>query len=100
MRRKRFDREFKLEVVRDLESGKSLGEVCRQHNISANMASRWRREYRANPKRAFAGQGNPSTAEARIAQLERTVGKLYMQNEFLKKAHASLQQMLAENKER
>jgi transposase len=97
--RKSFDKDFKLTVVRDLESGKSAAQVSREHSIKPDMALRWAREYRADPKHAFAGKGVTSTAEARNAELERLVGKLYAENDFLKKALASLRSMLADTKE-
>jgi hypothetical protein len=34
---------------------------------------------------AFAGQGNAYTDEARVHELERMVGQLTMENDFLKK---------------
>ncbi|MBI3588336.1 transposase [Candidatus Micrarchaeota archaeon] len=97
--RRVFDRQFKLAVVGDLEAGKRLSEVCREHQIREDLACRWRNEYRSNPQHAFAGKGVPATAEARLAELERLVGKLYAENDFLKKACESLRSMLAETKE-
>lgn len=94
---RRFDKEFKLAVVRDLESGKRVAEVCREHSVKSDLARRWLREYRSNPKHAFSGKGVPSTTEARIAELERELGKLHMQNEFLKKCVESLQARLADS---
>jgi transposase len=97
--RKSFDKDFKLTVVRDLESGKSTAQVSREQSIKPGLVLRWRREYRANPKHAFSGKGVTSTVEARNAELERLVGKLYAENDFLKKALDSLRSMLAEAKE-
>jgi len=97
--RKSFDKDFKLAVVRELESGKSVAEVCREHGVKQDLVYRWKHEYRTNPKHAFSGKGVPSTLEARCAELERTVGRLYLENEFLKKASESLRSMLADAKE-
>jgi hypothetical protein len=49
------------------------------------MIHKWRKQYQQNPVIAFSGNGKISTNEARIAQLERTIGKLYLEKEFLKK---------------
>jgi transposase len=38
-----------------------------------------------NPEKAFSGTGQPYKEQARVAELERTIGKLYAENEFLKK---------------
>lgn len=97
--RRTFDKEFKLAVVRDLESGKTTAQVSRERSVKADLALRWAKEYRDNPKLAFAGKGKPATADAKVAELERMVGKLYAENDFLKKACESLRSMLAEAKE-
>ena len=97
--RKNFDKDFKLTVVRELESGKPTAQVSREQSVKPDMALRWAREYRADPKHAFSGKGVASSAEARVAELERLVGKLYAENDFLKKALGSLRSMLAEDKE-
>jgi len=97
--RKSFDKDFKFLVVQDLLAGKSTAQVSREHDIKYDLARRWLREYKADPHHAFAGKGTASTAEARNAELERLVGKLYAENDFLKKALGSLRSMLAGSKE-
>jgi transposase-like protein len=98
MKRKLFRKNEKLAVVSDMESGKTIAQVCREHEVKPEMAYRWKREYDRDPVHAFAGQGNASTADARLAKLERTVGQLYLENEFLKKVHESLRNKVAEAK--
>jgi len=75
-----------------------MAEVSREHQIKASLAQRWKREYESDPAHAFSGRGITASADARQAQLEREVGKLYVQNEFLKKCLDSLQKRLAESK--
>lgn len=53
--RRVFTREFKLAAVRELESGKPLGYVARQLEVSPNTLHRWRRELKAQPTKAFSG---------------------------------------------
>lgn len=96
MKRKTFSKEEKLAVVHELQSGKTVAQVCREHEIKFDMAYRWRNEYERNPVHAFAGHGKACTLEARNAELERTVGKLYLQVEFLKKVQEALQERLAQ----
>ncbi len=98
MKRQTFTKEVKLAVVRELQAGKTVAQVCREYEITASMASRWQREYETDPIHAFAGRGHAVKLEARNAELERTVGKLYLENEFLKKVHQALQQQLARAK--
>jgi len=95
--KRKFTKEFKLAVVRDLEDKKFV-EVCREHNLSYSVVQRWKREYAKNPKDAFAGSGNIWKEDARIAQYERIVGQLYAENAFLKKALEALKQHLAEER--
>ena len=95
--RKNFDKDFKLLVVQELLAGKPTAQVSREHDIKYDLARRWLREYKSNPKHAFAGKGVASTVEARNAELERLVGKLYAENDFLKKALDSLRSMLADS---
>ncbi len=61
--------------------------------------SRWKLEYRKNPESAFSGNGNTYKETARVHELERLVGKLYAENDFLKKALSSLEKRTREEKE-
>ncbi len=98
MVRKNISREVKLAVVQDLEAGKSVAQVCREYEVKPDASYRWKHEYERDPVHAFAGRGKASSAEARIAELERTVGRQHMQIDFLKKVHESLRSKLAETK--
>src|SRR5262249_44230153 len=82
--RRVFTREFKLAAIKELDSGKPLGYVARQLEVSANTLHRWRREFREQPTKAFSGQGRRVLAESREAELERKIGQLTMENDFLK----------------
>ncbi len=46
--------------------------------------------YYKDPENAFRGNGKTYKENARIAELERLVGQLYAENEFLKKALTAL----------
>ena len=100
MNGKVFSRAVKLSVVRELEAGKPVEELCRKYEASDNSVRRWLREYRAGSVNAFPGKGKISSLEARNAELERTVGRLYLQIELLKKALETLEAKLAEQKAR
>lgn len=86
VKRRRFTREFKLQVVREVETGKPLVQVAREYQIHPTLLGRWRKEHLKYAERAFTGNGNPYKDEARIAELERMVGQLTMENALLKKA--------------
>ena len=98
MKRKRFSKEFKLQVVQEMESGRDLVELCRQHDIASSLVYRWQREYEANPDLAFSGNGNPTTEETKVAQLERKIGQLYVQNEWIKSVNDKLRRVIVEIK--
>ncbi len=91
---------FKFEVVRQVEAGeKSLAAICREYELDPSLVIGWRHRVRELGLQAFPGSppgngvllpsGDPTTigaAEARIAELERLVGQLTLENQFLKKA--------------
>lgn len=95
--RRRFTREFKLTVVRELETA-SLTEVCRKHSLDASVVSKWRTDFEKNPQKAFAGRGNLWKPEAELERYKRIVGELYAENEFLKKVYERLKTVQEEEK--
>ena len=88
--RRKYTREFKLNVVQAYESGKSVGELTREHDIHANLVYKWTQEYRNNPTGSFRGSvngsGDGTAQERRISELEQMIGRLTMEADFLKKA--------------
>jgi transposase-like protein len=96
--RRIFTKEFKQQVVQELDNGKRLPEVCRENDIRQDLACRWRKEYHDDPQHAFGGHGVTAKTEARCVELENEVGKLHMQVGFLKKCVERLQARLAESK--
>ena len=93
--RRKFTRDFKLGLIRELEAGRSMAEVCRANDLHPSLMSKWRREYAADPENAFSGQGNTYKPEAKLAEYERLIGTLYAENAFLKKALRSLETSFA-----
>lgn len=83
--RRKFTRDFKIQVLRELENGKSVAELCRENQIHESLLCRWRQLYRKNPEEAFAGHGNTYKLEAKLAEQERIIGRLYAETELLKK---------------
>ncbi len=95
--RRQFPAEFKRSVVQELET-KSLTEVCRTHNLHPSTVSTWRKDYETDPREAFKGHGRLWKPEAKIAQLEQTLGELYAENALLKKAFERLKERQAEER--
>jgi transposase-like protein len=84
-KQRRFPAKFKRQVVEELLSGiTGPAQLCRHHNISSGLLHHWKKQY---SRGRF---GNEPTQEValkdRIAKLEQMVGRLTMENEFLKKA--------------
>lgn len=98
MVKRRFTKEFKLQVLREVAAGKEAVEIARQYELKHDLIYRWRKEYNADPTLAFSGRGVPSREATKVAELERKIGQLYLENEFLKKAANTLQAKLAEIK--
>ena len=89
--RRVYSRELKVAAMRDIDAGRTIGEVARQRELSPKLLERWRGEWRARCELAFPGQGRQGVSHAvdqpqRIAELERKIGQLTMENDFLKKA--------------
>ena len=88
-----YSRDLKIAAMRALDAGSTAGEIARKYQLSPKLLERWRGEWRAKGEtgvsRALAGVEPtlPAVDDARrIAELERKIGQLTMENDFLKKA--------------
>jgi len=83
-RKPTYTREFKLAILAQVNNGVPVAQVVRENGLHPQLVFRWKNEYLQDPEKAFAGPGNPYKDQAKIAELERMVGRLYSENEFLK----------------
>jgi transposase len=81
--RRRYDREFKLSVVAELEGGKPPVQIAREQGIHPSLPSRWRDESEENPEKAFRGNGKKYKEDEKISEQERILGQLYPDNRHL-----------------
>ena len=87
-----YSRDLKVAAMRALDAGARSGEIARKYQVSPHLLERWRSEWRAKGELAFPGIGrrgaaHPAVDDARrIAELERKIGQMTMENDFLKKA--------------
>lgn len=89
--RRQFTPEFKAQAALELVSGaKSLAEACREHQVNAALLSRWKTEFLQNAARAFQSEEQTGKEQARVAELERLVGRLTLELDIAKKASAML----------
>jgi len=87
-----YSRDLKIAAMRALDAGSAAGEIARKYQLSPKLLERWRGEWRAKGESAFPGNGSRGAGmlalddARRVAELERKIGQLTMENDFLKKA--------------
>jgi len=79
-----FSLEFKRQVVEELLSGESRpAQLCRRYNIGSSVLYHWKKQY---CRGKFNNEPIKEAAlKERIQLLERLVGRLTLENEFLKR---------------
>ena len=89
--RRHYDAQYKADVVLDiLIHGKSYGEASRVYGIKDSVLSRWRQEFVERAAVVFEAHTGADPRDARIAELERMVGRLATELEMVKKARSYL----------
>ena len=84
--RRRYSREFKLEVVRRVqELGRTQAQVAEELGVSANTINRWMKQFRQEKDDAFPGKGRQTSQAALISRLRRENERLRKERDFLKK---------------
>jgi transposase len=97
--RRQFSKEFKLQILREVEAGKSVAQAAREHEVHPNCITKWRGQLGKYGSDAFQGNGNLYTHEAKVAELERIIGvtrlrdsgQFAAENTLLKRALKSLE---------
>jgi len=92
-KRRKFSKDFKLDTVMEgLRGEKSIAQICRERNITDSLYYKWRDIFIENAEEIFEDrrENNKEENEGRIAELERMVGRLTMENDILKKAKSWL----------
>ena len=98
--RTNYTRDFKMAIIAQINSGISVAQVARENGLHPTLVARWKKEYKENPETAFSGPGHPYKDQAKIAELERMVGRLYAENQFLKKTLETMNGRVEEEKRR
>ena len=85
-----FDREFKLQIVRQLLQGeKRLAQLCREHQLSETLVRRWKEQYEQDGEHAWPEHGTllvERDAEHRIRAREAALGRAHLEVELLRRA--------------
>lgn len=89
MRRKRrtFSSEFKLKVILEsLKERESLSELSQKFDLHQNQISKWKNDFLDNVKSYLvASNVTDNKKDQDIEKLYSKIGKLQMENDFLKK---------------
>ena len=86
--------EFKRQVVQDYLGGETLYGLAKRHEISRNLIRVWLAKHEAGVLDSDTAAADMlADYEARIAALERLVGKLALENEFLKEVSRHARQL-------
>ena len=86
--------EFKRQVAQEYLAGETLHGLAKRHEINRNLVRIWVAKYEAGSFDSdVVAADMVQTQEARIAALERLVGKLALENEFLKGASRHVRQL-------
>jgi transposase len=94
-KQRQFTAEFKLDTVMEVLRGeKPIAQICRERDITDSLVYKWRQEFLEKAPGIFEGKQAPSQHNEqaeRIAELERLVGQLTMENALLKKGSSFLE---------
>jgi len=89
--RRAFPAEFKAQVVLEVLSGtKTQAEACREYQLKPELLSKWKVHLVQHAAQLFETNSTGNPEQARIAELERVVGRLTLQLEIAKKASSFL----------
>jgi len=84
--KRKFSKEFKRQVIEELNSKTStLAQLSRRHNISSGLIKNWENLY-AEGKLSDGPEENVDALKDQVAQLQKMIGRLTMENDVLKKA--------------
>jgi transposase len=84
--RRKFTAEFKAKVVIEMITGqKGLMQASREYEIKDSVLSRWKQEFLERAPKVFEQGQKVDPEEERIAELERTIGRMAVELDIAKK---------------
>ena len=85
--RKNYTREFKMEVVREVETtDQTVKEIGARYEINPDLIYQWRKKLLEEGIDAFPGKGKLTQKDAAEQAKDKRIRALEMENEILKKA--------------
>lgn len=114
MKNRVFTPEFKLSIVKALNSGeKSVVQLCREHNLSDSLIHNWKKLYREKGEVAFItpthSRGSAAVSSLspeqeelqalrnKVAELERLIGQQTVEITVLKKVSEMIKSSASKN---
>jgi len=88
---RRFTKEFKEKVLRELVPGQNVAALARRYAVSRQLIYEWQEKQRDGELHDTIG-ASQAQQKLQIEELERKVGQLTMENDFLKKTLQRLEQ--------
>jgi transposase-like protein len=83
--RRRFDANFKLEIVKQIISGEATqSQICREYQLSPNAIRRWMEKFEAGESLQSLPTMREKALEKEVKELKTMVGELVMPIEHLK----------------
>lgn len=82
--RRTFTPEFKLQLVKLYENGKSRADIAREYDITPSALDRWIKNHQETG--SFAAKDNRTEEENEILRLRKENQRLLMENDILKQA--------------
>ena len=92
-KRRKFTSDFKAKVVLDsLTERMPVHVLANKYDVHPNVISNWKREFIQKAASVFDGENpsGPSTGEKEMEKLYAQIGKLKVENDFLKKVSMML----------
>ena len=93
--RRRFSKEFKAQVaIEAIKEQKTLSQISAEYGVHPNQISQWKKELTGKASEVFDVEHkeiDPSLVEEIKAPLYEEIGKLKIENDFLKKKSIFLQ---------
>lgn len=87
--RKKYPGAFKFKVALEaLKGNRTLGDICREHNISPGLAHRWKNHLKQQGIEVFdiASNNASNREDLEKSKLYEEIGRLKVELDFLKKA--------------
>ncbi|MGY3187997.1 transposase [Lysinibacillus sp. TE18511] len=82
--RRTFTADFKLQMVKLFENGKSRADIAREYDITPSALDRWIKNHQETG--SFKAEDNRSQEENELLELRKEVQRLRMENDILKQA--------------